>query len=757
MSKPLMNDKEYEERKNNLLKNAMNNENKFLEYVLFCVISNRGYTLNNLITDLSDARLEIKNVIDVYIEFINTKVYFDFLRDRVPLNILNDILSPLKGLIEKGISLMSILSRISKYKEEGYNTSNIGNLIEQIISGKPIKSTIPSKRINTFENKPHIQEEMIEVNRELDNFLSENKFITVNNVQVKLPESIEKMDSNKFNKLLKDNDIDIDIDKEIIKFSDGKIYNSQSDPETKETIQKYLELTGSRYPFIIGLVIILKQDDKLSVVKNMIDIEEREQQLQKIQKIVEQKEQEVELKKQNVMNKEKELEMKEQTIQQNLTNVQNQQNTEVVEEIKKRDERIKELEQNQQNLYDQARNVIEQKEKEKEMINIEKEDMKKKLIEKEQKVIQMEIEQRKNEFIKKGEEIGIPFDFGILTLEEEEMYKIGINGIRNNNIVLRNGELINIIELIGNGQNAAIFEQYVKLYNQIRNGNVPSIIVYLALIRKYNKIGSLVKQIESILNERKINNSVYIDMIKHFQNVIKETEEENKGKGETETSRNINEFIRMNQDKVPDIIMKNEYVYGNDFLECIRKVIIILKSLCFDINDEQISFRNKVANIKDVIIGYDIIKQLLTEIYQEDLKPSDVLILSIIMIENGNKIFEFLKKISERIIPPMNINIYGVTLTDKRMNQNEMTEITRFLTERGIVMDRENITTKKGSIKIKEFFGNNYEIMQNYVRQIHGISDPSDTVLLSIYIHCIFIQDGDLPRFGAMLQKLDLI
>ena len=766
MSKPSMSDEEYKERKNNLLKNSMNDENQFLEYVLFCVVSNRGYTTNNLVTDLSEARLEIKDIIDVYNESSSNSVYFDFLKRNVPLTFLKNTLSPLFILYERGITLIGIKSNIRRYKEKGYDIQNLGNLIDQIISGKPAsKSYIPQGVPYTFEEKP--REEMVEINPELEKFLNENTIIKVKNVAIKLPEKIERMNINQFNEHIKDIDITaFDVNRHAIQFSDGTIlrFNPQTDQNLFNTVMNYLRLQKFDYPFIVGLVLILEEADKLETVKGMIDIEEEKNKLNEIKKQLDQKGQEIELQKKSVVDREQNLQMRESNFQQNVANAQNQQNVAAAEEIRRRDERINQLVQENLNLQNAAANALQQKENEKESITLEKDETKKQLAQEKEKTIRMENEiQRKNQienikkqFKDKGEDIDIPMDFDINSLNEKdrkELKEINIQGWKDDNITLKSGQTINVDNLIGTPANAAIFRQYAQFFSQLEGFDIPVAFLYLKVMTKYNRVEQLEMQIESILGERNVENPVFSRMEQEEGGAVPTQQAGEGGDDGTELSRRIDAFIQQHQNDVPDVELKNEYIDKN-IENWISRVFMCLRTNRFNFNNDQLMYNRKPANIKDIIPGYEYLKQLLEMLYGRVLMPIDVLTLTILMIGKEDLISQFLQKLANRIVQPaFSVNINGVNVTRIDPNNDRVSEIGKFLTDSGFVINQERIIKGDKSVAIRDVFGNDYEAMRNYVIQNYGIRDPADRVLLGIYLFCMDKQYGNIGKLGAFLHQ----
>lgn len=775
MSKPSMTDEEYKERKNNLLKNSMNDENQFLEYVLFCVVSNRGYTTNNLITDLSDARLEIKDIIDVYNESSSNSVYFDFLKQNVPLTFLENTLSPLFILYKRGITLIGIKSNIRRYKEKGYDTKNLGDLIQQIISGKPAsKSYIPQGVPYTFEEKP--REEMVEINLELEKFLNENETIIVKNVQVRLPEKIERMTPEQFTRHI--NDIDIkafNVKQNAIQFSDGNVlqFNPQTDQELINIVMDYIRLQRAEYPFIVGLILILEEAGRLEAVKGMIEVEnqknelrQKENQLEQKDNQLNQKEQNIELQRKSVVERENTLQMRENVLQQNVANAQNQQNAAAAEEIRRKDEQINQLLQENRNLQNAAANALQQKENEKESITLEKDETKKQLAQEQQKTIQMEneirrrnqIENIKKQFIAKGEDIDIPMDFDINNLSEKdrkELKEINIQGWSDDNITLRSGQTINVDNLIGTPANAAIFRQYVQFFSQLEGFDIPVAFLYLKVMTKYNRVEELEVQIESILRESNVENPVLGRMEQEGGAVpTQQTGEGGDDGTETELSRRIDRFIQQHQDDVPDVVLENKYTYDmNELRELITKISMGLKSNRFSFNNDQLMYNGKVANIKDIIPGYEYLKQLLEVLYDKRLMPIDVLMLAIIMIEKDDLISQFLQKLALRIVQPSSVNINGVNVSRINPNDERVSKISKFLTDSGFVIDEERINKGNKSVAIRDVFGNDYELMRNYVIQNYGIRDPADRVLLVIYLSCMDKQYGNIEKLVEFLHQ----
>lgn len=790
MSKPSMSDEEYKERKNNLLKNSMGDENQFLEYVLFCVVSGRRYTTNNLVTDLSDARLEIKDIIDVYNQSSSSNsVYFDFLKQNVPLTFLEKTLSPLFILYERGITLIGIKSNIRKYKERGYNTSNIGDLIDQIIKGGPSsKPYIPQGVPYTFEEKP--REEMVEINPELENFLRENETIIVKNVQVVLPEKIERMIPERFTEHIKDLDIKVFVEQNAIQFSDGTIlqFNPQTDQKLFDTVMDYIRLQEAEYPFIIGLVLILEEAGKLETVKGMIGIEKRENELKQKENQLKQKEnqleqkdnqlkqknQEIELQKKSVVDREQDLQMRENEFQQNVANAQNQQNAAVAKEMQRRDEEIQRLTKQNQDLASAAEDlrkaaigVMEQKDNERDTIVLEKDEAKKQLAAEKQKTMNMEneiqrmnqIENIKRQFIAKGEEIDIPMDFEVNDIKNKnELIGINVIGCEGDNIKLKSGQMISVDDLIGTPANAAIFRQYAQFFNQLRGSNIPLAVLYLGIITKYNRIEELETQIESILGESNMENPVLGRMEQEGAVPTQQAGEGGDDGTETELSRSIDRFIQQHQNDVPDVILENKYTADKKELEkLITEISVGLKANGFNFNNDQLMYIGKVANIKDIIPGYEYLKQLLEVLYDRKLIPIEVLMLAIIMIERKDLINQFLQRLALRIVQPSSVNINGVNVTRINPNDDRVSEIGKFLTGSGFVIDQERINKGNKSVAIRDVFGNDYEIMRNYVIESYGIRDPADRVLLGIYLFCMDKQYGNIEKLGEFLHQHDML
>ena len=773
-----MTNEEYKERKKNLLKKAIDDGNKFLNYVLFCVVSNRGYTDIDMITDLSKARLELANVIMIYNDYRSEQVVINPFGP-IPLSALDRFLAPFIKLIKEGISLRNIESNIEKYKAKGYDTSNLGHLIEQIVNGKPVgKSYIPQGVPYTFEKKPQPQEEMIEVDPELERFLNENKSIIVKNVQVRLPEKIERMTPKRFTEHIKDIDIKaINVEHHAIQFSDEKVlqFNPQTDKELINIVMDYIRLQKAEYPFIVGLVLILEEAGKLETVKGMIDIEKRENELRQKENQLEQKdnqlkqkEQNIELQRKSVVDRENTLQMRENVLQQNVANAQNQQNAVAVEEIRRRDEEINRLTKQNQDLASAAEElrkaavgVLEQKESEKESITLEKDETKKQLAQEKQKTVEMEneirrrnqIENIKKQFIAKGEEIDIPMDFEINDIKnKDELMRINVVGWEGDNIKLRSGQMISIDDLIGTPANAAIFRQYVQFFNQLRGSNIPIVVLYLGIITKYNRVDELETQIESILGERNMRDPAFGRMEQEGGAVPTQQA----GEGGDDGTGGIDAFIQQHQNDVPDIELKNEYVDKN-IRDWVSRVFIGLRANGFNFNNEQLIYNGKAANIKDIIPGYVYLKQLLEMLYGRALMPIDVLTLSILMIENENLINQFLQKLATRIVQsPPSIIVNGVLVSQVNITGTIMNDMTEYFRVRGYTINQERIIKGDKSVAIRDVFGNDYEAMRNYVIQNYRIPNPSDEILLTVYLYCMNRQDGNLLKLGTSLQQLGM-
>ena len=761
-----MSNEEYKRRKGNLLKKAVDNENKFLEYVLFCVVSNRGYTGNDMITDLSKARLEIASVIVIYNDLRSNQVVINPFGP-VSLSALDQFLGPFIRLIERGISLRSIESSIPKYKAKGYDTSNLVNLIEQIISGKPAsKSYVPQGVPYTFEEKP--REEMVEINPELEKFLRENETIEVNHVRVKLPEKIERMTDEQFIKHI--NDIDIkafNVKQNAIQFSDESVlqFNPQTDQELFNIVMDYIRLQRADYPFIVGLILILEEAGRLEAVKGMIEVENQKNELRQKENQLNQKEQNIELQKKSVVDREQNLQMRENVFQQNVANAQNQQNAAAAEEIRRKDEQINQLMQENQNLQNAAANALQQKENEKESITLEKDETKKQLAQEKEKAIRMENEiQRKNQienikkqFKDKGEEIDIPMDFDINNLNEKdrkELKEINIQGWNNDIITLKSGQTINVDNLIGTRANAAVFRQYVQFFSQLEGFDIPVAFLYLKVMTKYNRVEELEMQIESILRERNVENPVLGRMEQEEAVPTQQAGEGGDDGTETELSRSIDRFIQQHQNDVPDVILENKYTADKNELEkLITEISLSLKTNRFNFNNDQLMYIGKVANIKDIIPGYEYLKQLLEVLYDRRLIPIEVLMLAIVMIERKDLINQFLQKLALRIVQPSSVNINGVNVTRINLNDKRVSEIGKFLTDSGFVIDQERINKGDRSVAIRDVFGNDYELMRNYVIQNYGIRDPADRVLLGIYLFCMDKQYGNIEKLGGFLHQ----
>ena len=60
------------------------------------------------------------------------------------------------------------------------------------------------------------------------------------------------------------------------------------------------------------------------------------------------------------------------------------------------------------------------------------------------------------------------------------------------------------------------------------------------------------------------------------------------------------------------------------------------------------------------------------------------------------------------------------------------------------------------SVAIRDVFGNDYEAMRNYVIQNYRIPNPSDEILLTVYLYCMNRQDGNLLKLGTSLQQLGM-
>lgn len=779
-----MTNEEYKERKKNLLKKAIDDENKFLNYVLFCVVSNRGYTDIDMITDLSKARLELANVIMIYNDSRGNQVVINPFGP-VPLSALDRFLTPFVQLIKGGISLRSIESNMEKYKAKGYDTSNLGNLIKQIISGKPVgKSYIPQGVPYTFEEKP--REEMVEINPELEKFLRENETIEVNHVVIRLPEKIERMTPKRFTEHIKDIDIKAyDWEQHAIQFSDETIlrFDPQTDKELIDTVMDYIRLQKAEYPFIVGLVLILEEAGKLETVKGMIDIEKRENelrqrenqlkqkenQLEQKDNQLNQKEQNIELQRKSVVDRENTLQMRENVFQQNVANAQNQQNAAAAEEIRRKDEEINRLTKQNKDLASAAEElrkaavgVLEQKESEKESITLEKDETKKQLAREQQKTINMEneirrrneIENIKKQFIAKGEEIDIPMDFEINDIKnKDELMRINVVGWEGDNIKLRSGQMISIDDLIGTPANAAIFRQYVQFFNQLRGSNTPIVVLYLGIITKYNRIDELETQIESILGERNMRDPAFNRMEQEGGAVPTQQA----GEGGDDGTRGIDAFIQQHQNDVPDVQLKNEYVKDMNVLrEYLTTVLTGLRAKGFDFNNDQLIYVRRVVNIQDVIPGYRFLKQLLEMLYGRALMPIDVLMLSIIMIGDENSIIQFLQKIADRIIPPSSVNINGVLVSRINITGTLMNDMTKYFKDRGYTINQGRIIKGDKSVAIIDVFGNDYEAMRNYVIQNYRIPNPSDEILLTVYLYCMNRQDGNLLKLGTSLQQLGM-
>ena len=123
------------------------------------------------------------------------------------------------------------------------------------------------------------------------------------------------------------------------------------------------------------------------------------------------------------------------------------------------------------------------------------------------------------------------------------------------------------------------------------------------------------------------------------------------------------------------------------------------------------------------------------------------------MIERKDLINQFLQRLAIRIVQPSSVNVNGVNVTRINPNDKRVSEIGKFLTDGGFVIDQERINKGDRSVAIRDVFGNDYELMRNYVIQNYGIRNPADRVLLGIYLFCMDKQYGNIEKLGEFLHQ----
>ena len=133
MSEPLLNKDMYEIYKDNLFVVGRNDPNEFLKYILFCSVSGQGYNFNDMVDDMFNTELELNEIIIQYNKQRGNMIVFDFVRRTFPLN-LDNLMSALVTMNNLGITLNDIRSNIHRYKAEEYDTSKLGNLVQQLVS-----------------------------------------------------------------------------------------------------------------------------------------------------------------------------------------------------------------------------------------------------------------------------------------------------------------------------------------------------------------------------------------------------------------------------------------------------------------------------------------------------------------------------------------------------------------------------------------------------------------------------------------------
>ena len=137
-----------------------------------------------------------------------------------------------------------------------------------------------------------------------------------------------------------------------------------------------------------------------------------------------------------------------------------------------------------------------------------------------------------------------------------------------------------------------------------------------------------------------------------------------------------------------------------------------------------------------------------------DPEGIDVLMLAIIMIEKDDLINQFLEKLANRIVQSApSIVVNGVLISRINITGTQMNDMTEYLNKRGYTLNQGRIIKGDKSIAIRDVFGNDYDAMRNYVIQNYRIPNPSDEILLTIYLYCMNKQDGNLLKLGTSLQQ----
>lgn len=675
MSKPSMSDEEYKERKNNLLKNSMNDENQFLEYVLFCVVSNRGYKTNDLITDISKARLEIENVIATYNEFSNTSVYFDFLRKDVPYILLKFTLSPLIILRERGISLRSIKSNIQRYKEKGYNTSNIGDLIDQIIQGGPVKSKVPLRMDTINENGISIEKEPVNkeseirleeeemdnpkvVTSEMQRFLAENSEINLGDTTIVLTGERYERPSD-LDEILQKTEIKAISQKQIVLSNDDRI---DINDNVLKKVYDYEQLLGVKeYPIMYLMIMIIEQNQLknfISSMKNVIRDNKLNQKEEQIRAQQAETQRQINEKDRIIDNLRKEGENLKKQDEGIISGLQ-QENTRLKNQINATVESGKLNEQQILAQMNQLKNIAQQKE------------------------FSVVLTAAKNEL-----DIVLKMDIN------EIMQYLSIVDILDERIHYKSrfaeAEL-SLRDILQNQIWHDIFLNYTQLFSMLYNTSISPVVLLLKILRAENnpiRIEGVRNQIESLLKERFTqpdNIGIFVQQNNKAKDIAMEEEQE------SEYMKQLRQFIKQHENERNDIEL-TETIYDitdkdvNEVLEIVSKRGILV----YQSEYGSIVYNNITDMIPNVLQNYNTLRDYFTLVLNHQMNPMLVFDATLAYSNKQGNLDALLNIIKERIQAnkrgekmSMGGNTYNVNLAQREV-YNITNEVIRVLQEGGI-------------------------------------------------------------------------
>ena len=675
MSKPSMSDEEYKERKNNLLKNSMGNENQFLEYVLFCVVSDRRYTTNNLVTDLSDARLEIKDVIDVYNESSSNSVYFDFLKRDVPLTFLKDTLSPLLILYKRGITLIGIKSNIRRYKEKGYNTKNLGDLIDQIIQGGPVKSKVPLRMDTINENGISIEKEPVNkeseirleeeemdnpkvVTLEMQRFLAENSEINLGDTTIVLTGERYERPSD-LNEILQKTEIKTISQKQIVLSNDDRI---DINDNVLKTVYDYEQLLGVKeYPIMYLIIMVIEQNQLKNFISSM----------------------------KNVIRDNK-LNQKEKQIRAQQAETQRQMNEKdrIIDNLRKEGENLKKqdegiisgLQQENTRLKNQINATVESGKLNEQQILAQMNQLKNIAQQKEFSVVLTAV---KNEL-----DMVLKMDIN------EIMQYLSIVGILNERIHYKSkfaeAEL-SLRDILQNQIWHDIFLNYTQLFSMLYNTPISPVVLLLKILRAENnpiRIERVRNQIESLLKERFTqpdNIGIFVQQNNKAKDIAMEEEQE------SEYMKQLRQFIKQHENEKNDIEL-TETIYDitdkdvNEVLEIVSKGGILV----YQSEYGNIVYNNITDMIPNVLQNYNTLRDYFTLVLNHQMNPVLVFDATLAYSNKQGNLDALLNIIKERIQAnkrgekmSMGGNTYNVNLAQKEVF-DITNEVIRVLQEGGI-------------------------------------------------------------------------